>query len=120
MGKNQRLGCQRSDRAEEDVKLKDNRMIHAIIWVLKTGAPWRDLPERYGSWNSVYSRFYRWCKRGIWEKIFLELSKDQDHEEYMIDGSQALVHQPGAGGKGGPKNKESAVPGEEIPPKSMP
>ena len=88
MGKNQRLGCQRSDRAEEDVKLKDNRMmINAIIWVLKTGVPWRDLPEQFGSWNSVYSRFYRWCKRGIWEKIFLELSQDQDNEEYMIDGS---------------------------------
>ena len=94
-------------------------MINAIIWVLKTGVPWRDLPERFGSWNSVYSRFCRWCKRGVWEKILLELSKDQDHEEYMIDGSQALVHQHGAGGKGGPKSKESAVPGEEIPPKSM-
>jgi len=111
----------RSDRAGEDVKLKDNRMmINAIIWVLKTGVPWRDLPERFGSWNSVYSRFYRWCKRGVWEKIFLELSKDQDNEEYMIDGSYVRVHQHGAGGKGGPKNKESAVPGEEIPPKSMP
>ena len=99
---------------------KDNRMmINAIIWVLKTGVPWRDLPERFGSWNSVYSRFYRWCKRGVWEKIFLELSKDQDNEEYMIDGSYVRVHQHGAGGKGGPKNKESAVPEEERPPKSM-
>ena len=98
---------------------KDNRMmINAIIWVLKTGVPWRDLPERFGSWNSVYSRFCRWCKRGVWEKIFLELSKDQDNEEYMIDGSQALVHQHG-GGKGGPQNKESAVPEEERPQKSM-
>ena len=62
---------------------KDNRMmINAIIWILKTGAPWRDLPERFGSWNSVYSRYSRWTKRGIWEKIFLELSKDQDNEEY--------------------------------------
>ena len=120
MGKNQRLGCQRSDRAEEDVKLKDNRMMmNVIIWVLKTGAPWRDLPERYGSWNSVYSRFYRCCKCGIWEKIFLELSKDQDNEEYMIDGSYVRVHQHAAGGKGSPKNKESAVLEDERPPKSM-
>ncbi len=52
--------------------------------------------------------------------IFLELSTDQDHEEYMIDGSQALVHQHGAGGKGGPKNKELAVSEEERPPKSLP
>ena len=83
----------------------DNRvMINAIIWILKTGAPWRDLPERFGSWNSVYSRYSRWTKRGIWEKIFLELAKDQDNEEYMIDGSYVRVHQHGSGGKGGTKN----------------
>ena len=100
---------------------KDNRMmVNAIIWILKTGAPWRDLPERYGSWNSVYSRYSRWTKRGIWEKIFLELSKDQDNEEYMIDGSYVRVHQHGAGGKGGTKNKELVVLEVDIPRRSMP
>ena len=100
---------------------KDNRMmINAIIWILKTGAPWRDLPERYGSWNSVYSRYSRWTKRGIWEKIFLELSKDQDNEEYMIDGSYVRVHQHGSGGKGGTKNKELVVLEVDIPRRSMP
>jgi transposase len=70
----------------KDRPAKDNRMmINAIIWILKTGAPWRDLPERYGSWNSVYSRYSRRTKRGIWGKIFFELSKDQDNEEYMMD-----------------------------------
>ena len=100
---------------------KDNRMmINAIIWILKTGAPWRDLPERFGSWNSAYSRYSRWTKRGIWEKIFLELAKDQDNEEYMIDGSYVRVHQHGSGGKGGEKNKELVVLEVDIPRRSMP
>jgi transposase len=100
---------------------KDNRMmINAIVWIVKTGAPWRDLPERFGSWNSVYSRYSRWTKRGIWENIFLELSKDQDTEEYMIDGSYVRVHQHGTGGKGGTKSKELVVLEVDIPPRSMP
>ena len=100
---------------------KDNRMmINAILWILKTGAPWRDLPERFGSWNSVYSRYSRWTRRGIWEKIFHELSQDRDDEEYMIDGSYIRVHQHGSGGKGGTKNKELVVLEVDIPPRSMP
>jgi transposase len=42
-------------------------IINGILWVLRTGAPWRDLPERYGSWRTVASRFYRWCQNGVWE-----------------------------------------------------
>jgi transposase len=49
------------------------RIINGILWILKTGAPWRDLPERYGSWRTVYSRFYRWSKSGVWERIFSAL-----------------------------------------------
>jgi transposase len=105
----------------KDRPAKDNRMmINAIIWILKTGAPWRDLPERYGSWNSVYSRYSRRTKRGIWGKIFFELSKDQDNEEYMMDGSYVRVHQHGSGGKGGTKNKELVVLEVDIPQRSMP
>ena len=100
---------------------KDNRMmINAIIWILKTGAPWRDLPERFGSWNSVYSRYSRWTKRGLWEKIFLDLTRDMDEEELMIDGTYIRVHQHGAGGKGGRKSKELVVLEVDIPPRSTP
>jgi transposase len=100
---------------------KDNRtMINAIIWVLKTGAPWRDLPERFGSWQSAYCRFARWSRRGIWEKVFLELSKDLDKEEMMIDGTYIKVHQHAAGGKGGQKGRELVVLEVDVPPRSMP
>ena len=100
---------------------KDNRMmINAIIWILKTGAPWRDLPERFGSWNSVYSRYSRWTKRGLWEKIFLNLTRDLDEEELMIDGTYIRVHQHGAGGKGGRKSKGLVVLEVDIPPRSTP
>ncbi|MDI9470970.1 MAG: transposase, partial [Bacillota bacterium] len=49
-------------------------IINAIIWILKTGAPWRDLPEHYGPWSTVYGRFNKWTKNGVWEAIFEELS----------------------------------------------
>lgn len=82
--------------------VRDNRMmINAILWIVKTGAPWRDLPEQFDSLNSVYSRYSRWTKRGIWKKSFLELAKDQDNEAYMIDESYVQVHQHASGGKGG-------------------
>ena len=76
---------ERSDKKGRPAR--DNReMINAAIWILKTGAPWRDLPERYGSWSSAYSRYARWTQRGLWEKILQELSGDRDEEELMIDG----------------------------------
>lgn len=58
---------------------KDHRTImNGILWIDKTGAPWRDLPERYGPWQSVASRFYRWRQQGVWDKIMAELQKDAD------------------------------------------
>jgi len=100
---------------------RDNReMINAVIWILKTGAPWRDLPDRYGPWSSAYSRYTRWTKRGLWEKLLLGLSSDRDEEELMIDGSYVRVHQHGSGGKGGTKNKGLVVLEVDIPPRSMP
>ena len=85
---------------------KDNRMIvNAVMWLLHTGAPWRDIPEEYGSWNSVYTRFRRWRERGIWEKVFSSLSKDQDLENVMIDGTYVRAHQDASGAKGGRKIK---------------
>ncbi len=56
------------------VTAKDNRLfINAVLWIAKTGAPWRDLPERFGNWNSIWRRFDRWSSKGVWERIFLEL-----------------------------------------------
>lgn len=58
---------------------KDNRqMLNGMVWIHRTGAPWRDLPERFGPWNSVYSRYYRWLNSGLWDKICQELNKDPE------------------------------------------
>lgn len=83
---------------------KNNRLfLEAVIWILRTGAPWRDLPERYGKWNTNYTRFSRWAKKGIWNKIFEKLKDDKSIKSLMIDSSIIRSHQHAAGAKGGRK-----------------
>lgn len=80
---------------------KDNRLfINAVLWIAKTAAPWRDLPERFGEWNSVFQRFNRWCKRGVWRQI-LEVFQDPDLECLMLDSTVIRAHQHAAGAKKG-------------------
>ena len=80
---------------------EDNRLfVNAIFWLAKTGAPWRDLPERFGNWNSVFRRFSRWNANGVWAKV-LEALGDEDLEELMLDSSIVRAHQHAAGAKGG-------------------
>lgn len=76
----------------------DNRMaVEGIIWVLRTGAPWRDLPERFGKWDTVYQRFRRWSRDGLFERIFEITKGDLDLRSVQVDGSYVKVHQHGAG-----------------------
>src|SRR4028119_2483730 len=83
---------------------KDHRLvIDALLWLAKTGAPWRDLPERFGPWRTVATRFYRWTRSGLWERILAELRRMADAkgridwEGHMIDGRHARAHSGGAG-----------------------
>jgi len=83
-------------------KAKDNRQfINAVFWILRTGAPWRDLPSDYGDWNNTNRRFCRWRDRGIWEKILENLIDNPDFEWLMIDATHCKVHPHAAGAKGG-------------------
>lgn len=82
------------------VTAQDNRLfVNAVIWVFKTGAPWRDLPERFGNWNSIHKRFARWSKSGIFDKIFRILSEDADMEFLLMDGTIVKAHQHASGAK---------------------
>jgi putative transposase len=72
---------------------KDNRLfVEAVLWLARTGSPWRDLPAEFGKWLSVYTRFWRWSQRGVWERVFKALSDDPDFENVMIDGTICRVH----------------------------
>ena len=79
----------------------ERRFISGVLWLTRTGVPWRDLPRRYGKWKSVYNRFNNWSKRGIWERLFKELQIGPDVEGSILDGSIVRAHQDAAGGKGG-------------------
>lgn len=82
------------------VTAKNNRtFINGVLWIFKTGAPWRDLPERYGHWKNVHRRFSRWAMSGIFGKIFQILSDDADMEFLLMDGSIVKAHQHAAGAK---------------------
>jgi len=85
---------------------QDHRQIlNGILWVLRTGAPWRDMPERYGKWTTIYSRFQRWRKSGTWNKMFsdlqatLEQEGNVDWEIHFIDSTIVHAHQHAAGAK---------------------
>ena len=93
---------------------KDNRqMLNAMLWIARSGAPWRDLPEYYGPWQSVYTRFRRWEQAGVFDKILEHLTADADQESIIIDSTIVRVHQHGAGAKGGKKTRPLDAPGAD-------
>jgi putative transposase len=79
----------------------DRMFIDAVLYRAKTGIQWRDLPERFGKWKTVYNRFSNWAQRGWWEQIFKALQLQVDESHCIIDGSYVRAHQDAAGGKGG-------------------
>ena len=80
------------------VTAKDNRLfIEAVLYRYRTGIPWRDLPERFGDFRVIHTRFSRWCKKGIWQKIFEILAQEADNEYAMLDATIIKAHQHSAG-----------------------
>jgi transposase len=96
---------------------KDHRrVVEGIIWVLRTGAPWRDLPERYGPWHTVASRFYRWAASGLWDRVLAALQQQGDAAgaldwgTHFVDGTTVRAHQHAAGAKRGALRARSWPP----------
>ena len=83
----------------------NRRFVEAVLWIVRVGAPWRDLPEAFGNWNSVFQRFRRWARGGVFDRIFEALSDDADFEYVIVDGTIVRVHQHGTGAKGGTQNQ---------------
>jgi len=88
----------------------NRRFVDGVLWVLRSGAHWHDLPPRYGKWKSVHKRFSRWAKAGVWERIFAVLTRDRDNDYLMLDSTIVRAHQQAAGGKGGPATRLWGVP----------
>ena len=81
--------------------LGDRLFVEAVLYRARTGVPWRDLPERFGPWKSVYNRFANWARAGRWRRIFRELQLEFDETGSIVDGSVVRAHQDASGGKGG-------------------
>lgn len=84
----------------------DNRLfINAVLYVARTGIPWRDLPERFGHWNSVWRRFDRWCAQGVWTELS-QILPESDLEELHLDSTSVKAHQSASGSRRGPSEKK--------------
>jgi transposase len=79
----------------------DRKVLNGIFWRLRTGAPWADIPERYGPYTTCYNRFVRWRKIGVWDRVFAALAGAHDGDLQMVDSSSIRVHQHAANVKRG-------------------
>ena len=88
--------------------------LEAILWIARTGAPWRDLPSEFGKWNTVYRRFRRWSEDGVFAEVLAALEGELDFDVMMVDGTFVKVHQHGTGAL-----KEEALPTSPEPHKPL-
>ena len=84
--------------SDPGVTAKDNRLfLEAVLWIARTSSPWRDLPPALGNWHATYTRFSRWGKKGVWERVIKDISDDVDLEALFIDSTVVRAHQHAAG-----------------------
>src|SRR6266853_4642955 len=94
-------------KRRKSARVDDRKIMNAIFYVLRTGMPWRDLPERYGPYTTAYNRFNRWSRRGIWKRIFDALASKSHDSLYLIDSTIVKAHRAASGAKGGRKIRRS-------------
>ncbi len=94
--------------SRKSARVDDRRIMNAIFYVLRTGMPWRDLPERYGPYTTAYNRFNRWSRRGIWGRLFEALASKSRDSLHLIDSTIVKAHRAASGAKGGRKTRRSA------------
>jgi transposase len=99
-------------------RVDDRRVLNGIFWVLRSGAPWRDLPERYGPRTTCYDRFVRWRKAGVWDRLMDAITVAHDGDIQMIDSTSVRVHQQAATAKRGVQITVSVAPGAGSRPRS--
>lgn len=95
-------------------------LVEAMIWLLRTGAPWRDLPTAYGPWQSVYTRFSRWSKSGVLQRLFEGLAQEHDDEGFLIDATIVRAHQDASGARKRGASKRSGAHAADRRPSSTP
>lgn len=101
-------------------RVDDRRVISGIVHVLKSGCRWQDCPAEYGPATTVYNRFRRWTKQGLWRQLFLALVQVAPGEVQLMDSTTAKAHRSAAGGKGGRRNRPSDARGVAARPRSTP
>jgi len=105
------------ERGRKNRPAFDNRpIVNGILWRIRTGAPWRDVPEKYGKWMTVYQRFRRWSAAGVWEAVAATLAQAMaDNSRHSIDSTTVRGHVSAAGAKGGLANRRLAARGAGSP-----
>lgn len=91
-------------------RVDDRRVLNGIFYILRTGSPWRDLPVHYGPYTTVYNRYNRWSKKGVWQHIFNALGAAAPESLFLMDSLIVRAHQTAVGGTEGPRTAPSAAP----------